>query len=406
MNGQLFSIVVADDEQGLLEAMCALVDWEAAGFRLVGSAGNGLDVLQMVEQLQPDLLLTDIQMPFITGTELARQVKELQPLIQVAFLSGYDDFAYAQSAIDSQVIAYLLKPISMEELTQALQGIHQKMEDRFRAMAPAEEGNGSLPLALSCLLLDGLEQSHAEEERRQLLAGCGMELPEGSTCRVLVTAAEGEGMLPQSAAQIVDRCLQQHCMCGSFAAGRRIFSLLNGPERAEDLSGVLDELYYVLRHVLGRDCAIGVSMPFTELGRSSEACRQAAEAVRKADSPGIIHAGENRGGISALVEQALRIIRRHYMDEDLSLLSVSEELHVSPNYLSANMKKYAGDTFLNLLIQQRMEAAQTLLQTDGMKIGEIARRCGYTDQHYFSYCFKKYYGVSPARMRRSEEGRV
>ena len=131
MEDQFFTIVVADDEAELCDAVCSMIHWEELGFRLVGSAGNGLDALQQVEKLQPDLLLTDIQMPYITGTALARQVRELQPLIQVAFLSGYDNFEYAQSAIDSDVIAYLLKPISMAELTEALREIHSKMAARF-----------------------------------------------------------------------------------------------------------------------------------------------------------------------------------------------------------------------------------------------------------------------------------
>ena len=104
------------------------------------------------------------------------------------------------------------------------------------------------------------------------------------------------------------------------------------------------------------------------------------------------------------MERALRIIETRYRDESLSLSSVSEELHVSPNYLSANMKKYAGDTFINLLIKKRMAVAQTMIHAGSMKIGEVAERCGYSDQHYFSFCFKKYYGVSPARMRREGEG--
>ena len=65
MAAETYTVVVADDEQELREAVCSMIRWEEIGFRLVGSAGNGLDALQLVEQLQPDLLLTDIQMPFI-----------------------------------------------------------------------------------------------------------------------------------------------------------------------------------------------------------------------------------------------------------------------------------------------------------------------------------------------------
>ena len=96
------------------------------------------------------------------------------------------------------------------------------------------------------------------------------------------------------------------------------------------------------------------------------------------------------------------------MDADLSLVSLSGVLDVSPNHLSACIKKYAGETFINILIRKRMEAARELLSTTQLKVQEVARRCGYTDQHYFSYCFKKYCGESPNAMRRrlSRKGRV
>ena len=82
-----YTVVVADDEAELLDAVCQMIRWEDIGFTLVGSAGNGLDALQLVEQLQPDLLLSDIHMPFISGVELARQVRALRPMTHIAFLT-------------------------------------------------------------------------------------------------------------------------------------------------------------------------------------------------------------------------------------------------------------------------------------------------------------------------------
>ena len=80
-------------------------------------------------------------------------------------------------------------------------------------------------------------------------------------------------------------------------------------------------------------------------------------------------------------------------------------LDVSPNHLSACIKKYAGETFINILIRKRMEAARELLASSPLKIQEVAQRCGYTDQHYFSYCFKKYCGESPNALRQQPGGR-
>ena len=91
-----YTIIVADDEEELRRALIEKVNWESVGFKLIGEAENGVEALELVEKLKPDLLLTDIKMPFISGIELARQVREVHPSTQIAFLSGYDDFSYAQ----------------------------------------------------------------------------------------------------------------------------------------------------------------------------------------------------------------------------------------------------------------------------------------------------------------------
>ena len=119
------TVVVADDEDELREAVCRMIPWQELGFRLVGSASNGLDALQLVEKKEPDLLLTDIRMPFISGIELARQVREVRPAMNIAFLSGYDDFEYAKQAIQYNIISYMLKPLTMEGLAKELQVLHQ-----------------------------------------------------------------------------------------------------------------------------------------------------------------------------------------------------------------------------------------------------------------------------------------
>ncbi|MBR1456667.1 MAG: response regulator, partial [Oscillospiraceae bacterium] len=288
MSEQIFTIVVADDEQELREAVCGMIRWEEIGFRLVGSAGNGLDALQMVEQLQPDLLLTDIRMPFINGTALARQVRELQPLIQVAFLSGYDDFEYAQSAIDSEVIAYLLKPISMAELTQALREIHARMEARFNALRPTGAG-GSLPLAVASLLLDSFAEQPEEEELRRMLVDCGMVFTAPYELTVLAVRA---GRLEQDAAQTVDQVLRKYYSCCSFVSGGRVLSLLVSEDGFARLGAALDELYYVGKRLLDENCVIGVSRSFSQLRRCTAACREAVDTQRLAGESGIYRIGQ------------------------------------------------------------------------------------------------------------------
>ena len=512
---ELFTVVVADDEDELREAVCSLVPWESIGFRLVGSAGNGLDALQLVEQLQPDLLLTDIHMPFISGTALAKQVRELQPLIQIAFLSGYDDFEYAKLAIEYEVITYLLKPISMNDLTAALRELRAKMEAKFSYLASGADAGGGLQLAVASLLLDGFAEPPAEHELQRSLSELGLVVTAPYELTALALRMEDGSVLEQSAAQTVDKVLRKYFGCCSIVSGERILTLLVSEDGFSRLGTALDELLQVVRRLLDSGCSIGVSRRYSEFSRCHAACREAVDAQRFSGENGIhrisdmlslpsdappapdaaaeleklLHgesryplekylsktlppdrsppesagdaallqtlvAAQNvlanslpanelalllkrcgltdplsaglgrdelrrrvadlcisgyglleerrRDGVSHMCDRTMRMIEQNYMDEELSLGSVSEQLHVSPNYLSANMKKYAGDTFINLLIKKRMEVALALLSAGGMKIAEVSSRCGYSDQHYFSFCFKKYYGVSPARMRRGD----
>ena len=99
----------------------------------------------------------------------------------------------------------------------------------------------------------------------------------------------------------------------------------------------------------------------------------------------------------------MAIIDSQYADPDLSLVEVSSRINVSPNYLSTLIKKYKGKTFTDLLTIRRMEAAKGFLLCTPMKIREISEKCGYSDQHYFSYCFKKYMGISPNALRQKPQ---
>ncbi len=134
----LYTVIVADDEDELREAVCTMVPWQEYGFKLLGSASNGLDALQMVEQYEPDLLLTDIRMPFISGIELARHVREIRPATNIAFLSGYDDFEYAKQAIQYNIISYMLKPLTLDGMIAELRIIRKKIDAQFELFRQAE----------------------------------------------------------------------------------------------------------------------------------------------------------------------------------------------------------------------------------------------------------------------------
>ena len=159
----MYTVVVADDEEELRRAIIRRINWEEIGFQVVGEAENGIEALELVGEKEPDLLLTDIRMPFISGVELARQVREIRPATQIAFLSGFDDFSYAQQAIQYNIISYMLKPISMADLTENLIQIKQKIDRLFSEFAERRKNEINISEFLLPLLLDSFQMASTPE---------------------------------------------------------------------------------------------------------------------------------------------------------------------------------------------------------------------------------------------------
>ena len=108
----LYSVLMVDDEQEVIEVITRKLNWEELGFKVCGSAGNGAEALEMAEELQPDVVMTDIKMPYMDGLELTRRLRSLYPDIRIIIFSGFDEFEYAKEAVRLGAEEYLLKPIA------------------------------------------------------------------------------------------------------------------------------------------------------------------------------------------------------------------------------------------------------------------------------------------------------
>lgn len=124
----MLKIFLAEDEVVVRETIKRMIPWEELGFELVGEAADGEMALPLLIRQQPDLLITDIKMPFMDGLTLARLAKKEIPGLKVVILSGYDDFNYAKQAIGIGVENYLLKPITKNALIERLSEIRSRYE--------------------------------------------------------------------------------------------------------------------------------------------------------------------------------------------------------------------------------------------------------------------------------------
>lgn len=140
----MFNVFIVDDEPLILEGLHAILDWKAFDLAIVGEAENGEEALELIaeENLQVDLLITDISMPEMDGLELMRRLKADNPRLRCIVLSGYNEFIYVKEAIRIGIENYLLKPINREELHQTiLNTVEQLVQDRSDRLMSDEIGH-------------------------------------------------------------------------------------------------------------------------------------------------------------------------------------------------------------------------------------------------------------------------
>ena len=120
----LYKIMLVDDEEEVRKSIINKIDWADAGFEVIGDAENGKDALEKIEQNEPDVVLTDIKMPYMDGLTMAETIRQLYPSVKIVIFSGFDEFEYAKKAIKLNVIEYILKPVNVEELTAILNSLY------------------------------------------------------------------------------------------------------------------------------------------------------------------------------------------------------------------------------------------------------------------------------------------
>ena len=132
----MLKLVIADDERVIRETISRLIDWQSMGIELVGLCRDGIEAYNMILDESPDIVLTDIRMPGLTGLELVKEISQTDRQLQFIILSGYGEFEYAREAMQYGVKHYLLKPCSEEKLKES---IRKASEDCYHAKRIQEE---------------------------------------------------------------------------------------------------------------------------------------------------------------------------------------------------------------------------------------------------------------------------
>ena len=124
----MFKIILADDEPIIIKGLRKMIQWESLHAEIVAEAENGEELLERVREYSPDIVISDVAMPKMSGLDVIKKIRETDKKIKIIFLSGYQEFEYVRTAIRYDAQEYLLKPVGKEELEQAVLRAEQELK--------------------------------------------------------------------------------------------------------------------------------------------------------------------------------------------------------------------------------------------------------------------------------------
>lgn len=525
-----YKVLLADDEEEVIQAIMKKIDWESLGFTVVGSAYNGVKALELAEECQPDVAITDIKMPYMDGLELSRNLKKEFPNIKILIFTGFDEFEYAKEAIHLEVEEYILKPIDSAKLTEIFMRLKTSLDQELAEKRNVEKMqkyyDDSLPLLQSNFYSTLIEGRISENDLPKFLSDYQITLSGPVYCCVVIHTSAGQipkDMSPVLLSMAVQKQAEERfldkwrAVFFMYLGNTIMLAQMNNENEVTDLTDECDRFCRSVQWLIGAVTTMGIGIPcrkLTDLQQSYSGAREAvsyrvlygpskginireiapqeagdvkiagdseigdllkkvrldsAEAVSEAvdhyvdhvlvkattlqsyhlssmelvsalyrfaanneidiesltEGPDSLYAGisemepemlRNRlkkvcGGMrewlltarsnttKSFVTSAREFVQDHYSDPNLSLDYICGTLGVSSSYFSSVFKKETGKAFISYLTDFRMEkAAQMLLETED-KNYIVAKKTGYTDPNYFSYVFKKQFGVSPSNYR-------
>lgn len=285
---QLYRVLLVDDEEEIRAGISRKIEWDRLGFGLVGEAGNGREALEMAEQLLPDVVLTDIKMPFMDGLELCRCLQKKLPAAKVIIFSGFDEFEYARQAVGMNVCEYILKPINAGELNEILIRLKEQMDQQRIERRDVENlrrrYEASLPVLRELFyarLLDGQIPSEQIQERA---AQYELNLPEGEWMVALFRVDEREGDFHRDGVLLSLQEFLEHqgekmeCPVRTALYNDHVAMMVNGA-RVYRVLEELERLRSLAQSELGVEITAGVGLACAGLDEIHRSCMGAYAAL-------------------------------------------------------------------------------------------------------------------------------
>ena len=408
-------VFLADDEIVVREGIRESFPWDETPYTLVGEAPDGEMALPIIRDTNPDIVITDIRMPFMDGIELCRILRAQMPWIGIIVLSGYDEFEYARQCIRLGVMEYLVKPINAENLREALDKVSEQLKEERKTIEHAASLRARLgsdeQLVKEKLIASLYSEEAAAEDSHSVLKhlhsmGCNVIAP----FYAVVDAAFDPVGKGQEAAFNLSESSGGVMHASSSRTGAALLVLGDNAGDAEERAyAFATSLVRELERIGCDKIRVGigdiVDTP-EEILRSFKTARHIRHIlVEHTDEKHMILGTREMGevsddpGTSKVISDAKLYMSEHFTDPNLMLQDVAKSVNMSNSRFSTVFSQQNGQTFTEYLISLRLGKAKEMLRTTGVKSTQIARECGYNDSHYFSYIFKKNVGITPSEYR-------
>lgn len=387
----LYKVLVADDESIILNGIKNCIDWGSLGMEVVATASDGEQALEAIERLNPDLCLLDVHMPFVDGLTVAKLYLKRRPDGIVLFITGYDEFSYAQAAVNTGAIGYILKPVDEEELLCAVKKASELMESRRRVDLLIYNNLDTLREIFFHDWLSGITSSKDAKDNLTFYGIC----LKGEVAVLFVRFykdREDEFLSGKALQKDMDLIKQEILML----VDRFCPYFLMRPD---------DKTIVVVHSILGDDGWIDFPLrlgdKLDDNGIHAEILHRQVESME--DVPAAYREMDEKTNLLERLSPIVRLLKQYidqnYKNPVMSLKSFAKAHKTTSSYISRQFKQEMGQSFVDYLTFVRISMSIPFLKKPHIKIFEIAEFVGYNSQHYYCEVFKQKMGITPSEYR-------
>lgn len=287
-----YTVLLVDDEEDVIQVIMKKLNWEELGFSVIGYAGNGVKALELMEEYQPDVVVTDIKMPYMDGMELAQRIKSEFPMTKILIFTGFDEFEYAREAVHLEVEEYILKPVNSMELTEVFKVLKSKLDQEISEKQNVEILQKyyleSLPLRQANFYSMLMEGRVCEEEIERYLSECRLSFPGPFFCCLVIHTSVNQApkamdplLLSTSIQKQAEERLGEKWRAKAFPylGNTVMIAQLGSGQEISELTDECDRFCKYVRHMIGAVVTVGIGQVCGEIPDLFKSYASAREAV-------------------------------------------------------------------------------------------------------------------------------